>query len=88
MGPSTDGDTLVEIVGRLQQRADDCDGTLTDVDREILRAIDCTMSETDAVQRSGLRRSKNAFATRQRIESILGFGASSPGKGFDVSSRF
>jgi len=35
------------------------------------------MSETDALQRSSLRRSEDAFATRQRIESILGFGVSS-----------
>jgi hypothetical protein len=72
-----DGDALVEIVGRLQQRADDSEGTLTDADRELLRVIDCSMSETDATQRSRLRRSEDAFATRQRIESILGFGASS-----------
>lgn len=76
-GSKYDGDALVEIVGRLQQRADDSDGTLTDLDRELLRAIDCSMSETDAMQRSSLRRSEDAFATRQRIESILGFGVSS-----------
>ena len=87
-GSKYDGDALVEIVGHLQQRADDSDGTLTAVDRELLRAIDCSMSETDALERSSLRKSENAFATRQWIESILGFGASSPGNGFDVSSRF
>jgi hypothetical protein len=83
-----DGDALVEIVGRLQERADDsAEGTLTDTDRDLLRAIDCSLSETDAVQRSRLRKSEDAFATRQRIESILGFGASSPGNGFGGSSR-
>jgi len=73
-----DGDALVEIVGRLQERADiPGDAALTDADRELLRAIDCSLSETDAVERSRLRKSEDAFATRQRIESILGFGASS-----------
>jgi hypothetical protein len=84
-----DGDALVEIVSRLQQRADDPAQTdLTDADRELIRAIDCSLSETDAMQRSRLRKSEDAFATRQRIESILGFGASSPGNdSFGGSSR-
>lgn len=73
-----DGEALVEIVGRLQERADDpADATLTDDDRELLRAIEWSLSETHAVQRSRLRKSQDAFATRQRIESILGFGVSS-----------
>jgi len=73
-----DGDALVEIVGRLQERADiPGDAALTDADRELLRALNCSLSETDAVERSRLRKSEYAFATRQRIESILGFGASS-----------
>jgi hypothetical protein len=73
-----DGDALVEIVSRLQERADDpAETDLTDTDRELLRAIDWSLSETDAMQRSRLRKSENAFATRQRIESILGFSSSS-----------
>lgn len=73
-----DGDALVEIVGRLQERADaPGNDALTETDREVLRAIDWSLSETDAAQRSRLRKSEDAFATRQRIESILGFGVSS-----------
>jgi hypothetical protein len=73
-----DGEALVEIVGRLQERADDiADAALTETDRELLRAIDWSLSETDTVQREQLRKSEDPFATRQRIESILGFGASS-----------
>jgi hypothetical protein len=73
-----DGDALVEIVGRLQERVDDpADTALTETDRELLRAIDWSLSETHTAQRSRLRKSPDAFATRQRIESILGFGASS-----------
>jgi hypothetical protein len=82
-----DGDALVELVGRLQERADDpADTDVTDADRELLRAIEWSLSETDRAERSRLRKSENAFATRQRIESILGFGASSPGNGFGGSS--
>jgi hypothetical protein len=73
-----DGDALVEIVSRLQERADDPgDEALTETDRELLRSIDWSLSETDTVQRSRLRKSADPFATRQRIESILGFGVSS-----------
>ncbi len=83
-----DGDALVEIVGRLQERADiPGDAALTDTDRQLLRAIDGSLSETDAAQRSRVRGSEDAFATRRRIESILGFGASSPENGFGGSSR-
>jgi hypothetical protein len=73
-----DGDALVEIVGRLQERAD-APGSepLTETDHELLRAIDVSFSETDSAQRSRLRKSQDPFATRKRIESILGFGVSS-----------
>ena len=73
-----DGDALVEIVGRLQERADNAEGAdLTTSDRELLRAIDWSLSATDAEQRTRLRKFENSFAARQRIESILGFGVSS-----------
>lgn len=73
-----DGDALVEIVGRLQERADNsAEVDLTDPDRELLRAIDWTGGSTHALQRARLRKAESPFATRQRIESILGFGVSS-----------
>lgn len=73
-----DGDALVDIVGRLQERADDpAETNLTEADRELLRAIECTLSGSDSMQRTRLRKAPDAFATRQRIESILGFGVSS-----------
>jgi len=77
-GSRYDGDALVEIVARLQKRADDPnDETLTESDRELLRALERGLSATGAKQRSRLRDSENAFASRERIEAILGFGASS-----------
>jgi len=73
-----DGDSLVKIVGRLQELADEsAEADLTDTDRELLRAIDWSGSRTDAMQRARLRKSESPFATRQQVESILGFGASS-----------
>jgi hypothetical protein len=73
-----DGDALVEIVGRLQERADaPVENDLTESDRELLRAIDCTLTETGSLERARLRKSDDPFATRRRIESILGFGVSS-----------
>jgi hypothetical protein len=73
-----DGDALVEIVGRLQELADEsAEADLTDSDRDLLRAIDGSGSRENAMQRARLRNSEKVFATRQRVESILGFGVSS-----------
>jgi hypothetical protein len=77
-GSKYDGDAIVEILAEMQEHADKPGAALAAADREILRAIDLSFSETDALHRSRLRESEDAFATRQRIESILGFGASSP----------
>ncbi|HXM32160.1 MAG TPA: DUF4912 domain-containing protein [Chthoniobacterales bacterium] len=77
-GSKYDGDAIVEILAEMQAQADHSESALADADRELLRAIDPSFSETDALHRSRLRQSEDAFATRQRIESILGFGASSP----------
>ena len=79
-GPSRvskyDGDALAEIVGPLQHHADHS-ASLPENERELLRALESGLSLTDAAQRSSLRNVADVFATRQRIESILGFGASS-----------
>jgi hypothetical protein len=73
-----DGDALVEIVSRLQERVDEPGNeALTETDRELLRAIDVSLSDSDTSQRSRLRNAAEPFATRRRIESILGFGVSS-----------
>jgi hypothetical protein len=76
-GSQYDGDALVEILGRLQEKADDPNVALAESEREILRALDLSLSETDTHHRSRLRNAGDAFATRQRVESILGFGATS-----------
>jgi uncharacterized protein DUF4912 len=77
-GSKYDGDALAEILGRLQHHADSSDASLPETERELLRALESGLSGTAASQRSRLRDAQDVFATRQRIESILGFGATSP----------
>jgi hypothetical protein len=77
-GSKYDGDALAQILGRLQHHADNSDAALPESERELLRALESGLSGADASQRSRLRNSQDVFATRQRIESILGFGATSP----------
>jgi hypothetical protein len=77
-GSKYDGDALAEILGRLQHHADSSDASLPETERELLHALESGLSGTDATQRSRLRNAQDVFATRQRIESILGFGATSP----------
>jgi len=74
-GSKYDGDALAEILGRLQHHADSSDATLPENERELLRALE---SDTQGPQRARLRNAPDVFAARERVESILGFGASSP----------
>ena len=73
-----DGDALAQVIGRLQQQADSSDATLPESERELLRALGSGTTESQAAQRARLRNAPDTFASRERIESILGFGASSP----------
>lgn len=77
-GSKYDGDALVEIVGRLQHHADNSDATLPESERELLRALETGLSESQTSERMRLRAAPDTFATRDRVESILGFGATSP----------
>ncbi|MEY2505198.1 MAG: uncharacterized protein QOG27_1478 [Verrucomicrobiota bacterium] len=76
-GSKYDGDALVEILGRLQEQADNSDASLPESEREILRTLESGLSGTAGQQRAGLRNARDTFFTRQRLESILGFGATS-----------
>jgi hypothetical protein len=77
-GSKYDGDALAEILGRLQHHADNSDAALPESERELLRALESGLPEPHASERARLRNAPDAFATRERVESILGFGASSP----------
>ena len=76
-GSKYDGGALAEIVGRLQHHADSSDATLPENERELLRALESGF-EAQASHRARLRNAPDAFATRERVEALLGFGASSP----------
>ncbi|MEY2549001.1 MAG: uncharacterized protein QOD64_1583 [Verrucomicrobiota bacterium] len=77
-GSKYDGDALAEILGRLQHHADSSDATLPESERELLRALESGLSDSHSTERAQLRNAPDAFAARDRVESILGFGASSP----------
>lgn len=77
-GSKYDGDALAEILGQLQHHADNSDATLPESERELLRALESGLGENDATQRARLRNAPDVFASRERVESILGFGATSP----------
>jgi hypothetical protein len=77
-GSKYDGDALAEIVGRLQHHADSSDATLPQSERERLHALESGLPESQASQRARLRNAPDVFAGRERVESILGLGASSP----------
>jgi len=77
-GSKYDGDALAEIVGRLQHHADTSDATLPESERQLLRALDSGLADSEALERARLRNAPDTFAPRDRIEAILGFGATSP----------
>jgi hypothetical protein len=77
-GSKYDGDALAEIIGHLQHHADTSDATLPEEERELLRVLDSGLSDSEASERARLRNAPDTFASRERIESILGFGATSP----------
>jgi hypothetical protein len=76
-GSKYDGGALAEIIGRLQHHADSSDATLPENERELLRALESGF-ESQVSQRARLRNAPDTFATREHVESILGFGVSSP----------
>ena len=84
---ASNGDPLTEIISRLQKRA------LTAADREllspgeweILRAMNVSLDEIDAARRAFMDRA-GSERLRKRTEAILGFGSTSPSRGFGQSS--
>jgi len=83
----SNGNALTEIVSRLQKRAvsDEERARLSPEEWEILRAMNLSIDDIDVARREFLKRGK-AASLRRRAEALLGFGASSPSRGFDGSS--
>jgi hypothetical protein len=83
---STNDGALTESISDLQERAADQEQSLTAEEREILKAMDLSLADLAAARRAYLD-SGNREILRKRLESLLGFGSSSPTGGFGGSSR-
>lgn len=84
---ASNGNALSEIVSRLQKRAvsDEERALLSPEEWEILRAMNMSVSEIETARSEFLKRG-NGAALRRRAEALLGFGGSSPSRGFGESS--
>ena len=80
---ASNGNALGPILSRLQARASGKD-SLTSEDDEVLRAMDLSTAEIHAASKSFADEND---ALRRKAEAVLGFGASSPSRGFGESSR-
>lgn len=84
---ASSSDALIEIIARLQRRS------LTGGDRallsaqewEILRSMDLSLDELESARRP-FNTGEGKTTVRKRAEAILGFGATSPNRGFGQSS--
>jgi hypothetical protein len=84
---ASNSDALSEIVSRLQNRAvtDEERDLLSAEEWEILRAMDLSLEDLKAA-RAGFATRNGEAALRRRAEALLGFGATSPPRGFGSSS--
>lgn len=83
------GDPLTLVLSGIQNRAtqDDADNTAQHhEEHEILWAIDLTVGEVRAGRRPFMKSSDEEQGLRKRAEAILGFGSTSPNRGFGGSS--
>jgi|SRR4029453_11869269 hypothetical protein len=83
---ASNGDNITEIVSRLQKRAvtEEESALLTPQEWEILRAMNVPIDEIGSARRAFF--GADAEALRRRAETVLGFGGSSPSRGFSESS--
>jgi hypothetical protein len=77
---ASNGNALGPILSRLQARAE---GHLTDEDDEVLRAMDLSVADLTSASKSFEDEDE---ALRRKTEAVLGFGATSPARGFGESS--
>ncbi len=83
----TNGDPLATVLARAQERAlTNADVDLGSDEREILRAMNLSVNQLRAARES-LSDRPNDEALRRRAEAVLGFGSTSPARGFGGSSR-
>jgi len=84
---AANGDALTEIISRLQRRAvtDEDRNLLSPEEWEILRAMNLSLDDIGLARRAFTERA-GSEKLRKRAESLLGFGSSSPSRGFGGSS--
>jgi len=80
---ATNGDALAEIVSQFQKRAlsNEEHKKLSPEEREILRAMDLSLSEIAAARREFIEEG-DSKTLRKRTEALLGFGQTSSSPGF------
>jgi Domain of unknown function (DUF4912) len=85
-GASTGGG-LAKAISQFQERAlsDEKRKQLSAQEREILRAMDLSLSEIAAARRSFID-TAGSETLRKRTETLLGFGPTSPSRAFDEGS--
>jgi len=85
----SNGDALTELISRLQQKTltPEERALLTPEEWEVLNAMNLSLDQIQAEQRPFSVRT-NSDTLRRRAEAVLGFGASSPGRGFGPSSSW
>jgi hypothetical protein len=81
------GDALAETISQFQKRAlrNEERKQLTAEEREILRAMDLSLSEIATARRSFID-TAGSETLRKRTETLLSFGPASPSRGFGESS--
>lgn len=81
---ATSGDAVASLLSRLQERAGSAsDAGLSEEEREILHAMDLSLSDI-AEGRKGFGGRSVDELLRKRAEAMLGFGGTSPGSGFGL----
>jgi hypothetical protein len=80
------GDALAEMISQFQKRALNNEERmqLSDEEREILRAMDLSLSEIAAARRSFID-TAGSETLRKRAETLLSFGPASPARAFSES---
>jgi hypothetical protein len=77
-GVKFDPEALSTMIARLQKALDDSGaGAMPQLEGDALRAIESTLTEKHAIERSRLRNAKESFVARDKIDSILSSGPSS-----------
>ena len=81
------GDALAEKISQFQTRAlnNEKSRQLSDEEREILRAMDLSLSEIAAARLAFIDSAVESETVPERMDILFGFGPTSPSRGFGES---